>query len=53
LNHFMEQICESISQDVFKDFKNRFLAGYQSTEEKVRLAQKQKWLNNRENTPSP
>jgi queuine tRNA-ribosyltransferase len=44
--NFMIQVRESISQGCFKAFKNDFLAGYQSTDEKVRLSQKQKWLDN-------
>jgi queuine tRNA-ribosyltransferase len=50
---FMVQVRESISQGAFNSFKEDFLAGYQSTDENVRLAQKQKWLANWENNPSP
>jgi queuine tRNA-ribosyltransferase len=45
--NFMSRVRESISQGVFKNFKEEFLAGYQTTDEKVRLEQKQKWLENK------
>jgi queuine tRNA-ribosyltransferase len=44
--NFMIQVRESLAHEGFNDFKKDFLAGYQSTDEKVRLAQKQKWLDN-------
>jgi queuine tRNA-ribosyltransferase len=44
--NFMIKVRESISQGAYRDFKNEFLAGYQSTDEAVRLSQKQKWLDN-------
>lgn len=47
--HFMEQIRGSIEQGRFNSFKEIFLAGYQTTDENVRLAQKQKWLEKWEN----
>ena len=46
MHNFMVRVRESIAQGSFIDFKNEFLAGYQTTDEKVRLAQKQKWLEN-------
>jgi queuine tRNA-ribosyltransferase len=49
--NFMVQVRESIAQGSFKSFKSDFLAGYQTTDEKVRLAQKQKWLANWERQP--
>jgi len=51
MHNFMEKLRESLSLGSFKDFKNDFLAGYQTTDETVRLAQKQKWLENREGQP--
>jgi queuine tRNA-ribosyltransferase len=45
MHNFMIQVRESIAQDNFNAFKEKFLAGYQSTDEKVRIAQKQKWLD--------
>lgn len=46
MHNFMIQVRESIAQGRFNAFKQDFLSGYQSTDEKVRLAQKQKWLDN-------
>jgi queuine tRNA-ribosyltransferase len=46
MHDFMGQIRESIAQGSFNVFKDSFLASYQPTDEKVRLAQKQKWLDN-------
>jgi queuine tRNA-ribosyltransferase len=46
MHNFMVQVRESISLGSFRTFKSEFLAGYQITDETVRLAQKQKWLNN-------
>jgi len=43
---FMRQVRQSISQGVFKAFKDDFLSGYQSSDEQVRISQKQKWLEN-------
>ena len=45
MHNFMVKVRESIDQGVFNAFKENFLAGYQTTDEKVRLAQKQKWLD--------
>jgi queuine tRNA-ribosyltransferase len=50
MHNFMTRVRESISQGRFQSFKESFLAGYQITDEKVRLAQKQKWLEKWENT---
>jgi queuine tRNA-ribosyltransferase len=41
----MQRIENAIQQGTFAAFKNNFLSQYQVTDEKVRLAQKQKWLN--------
>lgn len=49
MHNFMVQVRNSISQGRFKSFKEEFLAGYKTTDEKVRLSQKQKWLDNWEN----
>lgn len=50
--NFMRQVRESIAEGTFNEFKNSFLSGYQPTDESVRIAQKQKWLNNRERLDS-
>jgi queuine tRNA-ribosyltransferase len=41
----MQKIEAAIQQDTFASFKTDFLNQYQVTDEEVRLAQKQKWLN--------
>ena len=41
----MQQIKNAIQQDAFASFKKGFLNQYQVTDEEVRLAQKQKWLD--------
>ncbi len=46
LHHFMHKIRQSISSNDFKAFKADFLGHYQTTDETVRLTQKQKWLQN-------
>jgi queuine tRNA-ribosyltransferase len=46
--NFIIQIRQALSLGAFNDFKKEFLAGYQSTDETVRIAQKQKWLKNRD-----
>jgi queuine tRNA-ribosyltransferase len=45
ITRLMQKIEKAIQQDTFAVFKNDFLSQYQVTDEKVRLAQKQKWLN--------
>jgi len=40
----MERMRQSIVQGSFGEFKREFLAGYRTTDEDVRLAQKQRWL---------
>jgi len=45
ITRLIQRIREAIQQDTFSDFKNDFLSQYQVTDEEVRLAQKQKWLN--------
>jgi queuine tRNA-ribosyltransferase len=42
--HFMHKIRTAIYNGRFNEFKEEFLAGYQTTDENVRIAQKQKWL---------
>lgn len=41
----MQGIRDAIQHDTFPAFKKAFLSRYQVTNEEVRLAQKQKWLN--------
>ena len=46
LHNFMIKVRQSISEGDFKAFSSDFLGRYQSTDEAVRLAQKEKWLKN-------
>ncbi len=48
MNNFMEQIRQAIKQSRFNTFKENFLAGYQITDEKIRITQKQKWIETQE-----
>jgi queuine tRNA-ribosyltransferase len=50
--NFMEQIRKSLEQGGFNAFKSHFLNNYQITDEKIRIAQKQKWLDNKERQES-
>jgi queuine tRNA-ribosyltransferase len=43
---FMADIRNSIAQGNFAAFRKDFMAGYEVTDEGVRIAQKQKWLEN-------
>lgn len=47
LARLMEGIRESILEDRFPAFKQDFLCNYRTTDEAVRLSQKQKWLEGR------
>lgn len=54
ITRLMQKIEAAVQQDNFVDFKNEFLGRYQVTDEVVRLAQKQKWLDSpRHNTTRP
>jgi len=45
ITRLIQRIEDAIQQGTFAAFKNDFLSQYQVTDEEVRLAQKQKWLN--------
>jgi len=45
ITRLMHKIHTAIEQGTFAAFKNDFLGQYHVTDEEVRLAQKQKWLN--------
>ncbi len=47
INNLMRDIGKSILDDTFHSFKSSFLTDYKPSNEKVRLAQKQRWLKNR------
>jgi queuine tRNA-ribosyltransferase len=49
---FMIKIRQSLAQGTFNDFKKEFLAGYQITDEQVRISQKQKYIDNWESRQS-
>lgn len=46
MHNFMIKVRQTISEGDFKAFKADFLGHYQTTNETVRIAQKQKWLKN-------
>ena len=48
MKRLMTKIRAAVLDNTFDSFKERFLAGYRTTDEKVRLAQKQKWLKKRD-----
>ncbi len=47
INNLMRKARSAILNDTFGSFKDNFLAGYQPTNEQIRLSQKQKWLKSR------
>ena len=47
ISNLMRQIRSAILDGSFNSFKDNFLAGYQPTDEQVRLSQKQRWLKSR------
>jgi len=48
ISHLMDRIRGAIQNGTFGSFKDEFLAGYQPTDEQIRLDQKQKWLKARD-----
>ena len=45
ISNLMSEARSAILNGTFGSFKDDFLAGYQPTNEQIRLSQKQKWLN--------
>ena len=45
INRLMQGIRDAITGDTFNIFRENFIAGYEPTDEKVRLSQKKKWLD--------
>ena len=45
MNTLMNKIRDAILSGSFPAFRDRFIANYRPTDEKLRLAQKQKWLD--------
>jgi len=55
MNNLMCKIRDAIIDGTFNSFWDSFSASYEPTDEKLRIAQKQKWLdmwNRRETTES-
>ena len=48
INSLMKKIRTSISEGTFDTYKKDFLSGYRTTNEQVRISQKEKWLRSRE-----
>ena len=48
-NNLMKKIRASISEGTFESYRREFLSGYRTTNEQVRISQKEKWLRSREN----
>ena len=53
ISRLMQEIREAILNDSFAAFKDDFLSGYKTTNEQVRLKQKEKWLKARDTSPLP
>ena len=51
ISNLMHKIRGAILSGTFSSFRDNFLEGYQSTDEQVRLNQKQKWLKSRNLRP--
>ena len=47
INELVLQTRSAILNGTFNSFKSNFLTNYKTTDEKVRIAQKQKWLKSR------
>jgi len=48
INDLMKRIRESLADGTFESYKEKFLSQYQTTDEQVRVSQKEKWLKARE-----
>ena len=48
IHNLMEKIRTSINERTFDSYKKEFLSGYRTTNEQVRVSQKEKWLRSRE-----
>jgi len=48
ISNLMQKIRSSILDDTFNTFQKEFLTNYSTTDEQIRLQQKQKWLKGRE-----
>jgi queuine tRNA-ribosyltransferase len=50
ISNLMKKIRSNINEGTFNSYKQEFLSGYQTTDEQVRISQKEKWLKSRENS---
>jgi queuine tRNA-ribosyltransferase len=48
ISQLMRRVQDAIQSGTFGSFQDEFLAGYQPTDEQIRLEQKQKWLKSRD-----
>jgi queuine tRNA-ribosyltransferase len=48
ISNLMQRIRSAILDDTFTSFRDKFLAGYQTTDESTRFEQKQRWLRGRQ-----
>lgn len=48
IHNLMRKIRASIAEGTFESYKREFLSGYRTTNERVRISQKEKWLKSRE-----
>lgn len=48
IGNLMKRIRSTIIEGTFDEYRREFLAGYKTTDEKTRVAQKEKWLKERE-----
>jgi len=47
IHNLMQKVREAILSGTFNSFKDNFLANYKTTDEEIRLTQKQRWLKSR------
>ncbi|HEY96515.1 MAG TPA: tRNA guanosine(34) transglycosylase Tgt [Dehalococcoidia bacterium] len=48
INRLMKKIRASINEGTFNSYKTEFLSGYRTTNEQVRVSQKEKWLKSQQ-----
>lgn len=48
IHNLMKKIRTSINEGTFDSYKREFLSGYRTTNEQVRISQKEKWLKSQE-----
>lgn len=50
ISNLMKKMRSCISEGTFDSYKKEFLSGYRTTDEQVRISQKEKWLKSKENS---